>query len=88
MFTHPHICIARFVSPWGMMIGIVGLKTSCTKGQDTYTKYKVKYSNKEALHSTIIQDEETSILMVDSKDEEEEVWVEAENRSSITTAHN
>jgi hypothetical protein len=72
-----------------MMIGIVGLKTSCTKGQDTYTKYKVKYNNKEALRSTIIQDEETSILVVDSKDEEEEeVWVEAENRSSITTVHN
>jgi hypothetical protein len=36
MFRHPQIFIACFVNTWGMMIGIVGLMTSCMKGQETY----------------------------------------------------
>jgi hypothetical protein len=63
--------------------------TSCMKGQETYTKFKAKYNKKETLRSTTPLGEETSILMVDSEDEdEEEVWVEAEDRSFVTTAHN
>jgi hypothetical protein len=81
MFRHPQICIARSISPWEMMIGTVGLMTSCTKCQDTYTKFKVKYSKKETLHSITPLGEETSILTVDSEEEEEEeVWVETEDR--------
>jgi hypothetical protein len=72
-----------------MMIGIVGLMTSCTKGQETYTKSKAKYNKKETLRSITLLGEETSILVVDSEEEEEEeVWVKVEDRSSVTTAHN
>jgi hypothetical protein len=64
-----------------MMIGIVGLKTSCTKGQGMYTKFKVKYNKKETLHSITPLRKETSILMVDSEEEEEdEVWFEVKNK--------
>jgi hypothetical protein len=72
-----------------MMIGIVGLTISCMKGQETYTKFKAKYNKKETLCSTTPLGEETSILTVDSEEEEEEeVWIEAEDRSSVITAHN
>jgi hypothetical protein len=41
----------------------------------------VKYNKKEILYSTTLQGEETSLLMVDTEDEdEEEVWVEAEDK--------
>jgi hypothetical protein len=71
-----------------MMTGIVGLTTSCMKGQGIYTKFKVKYSKKETLRSIILKEEETSTLAVDSEEEdEEEVWVEVEERSSVTTVH-
>jgi hypothetical protein len=60
-----------------MMIGIVGPMTSCMKGQGIYTKFKVKYSKKGTLRSIIPLEEETSTLMVDLEEEdEEEVWVE------------
>ena len=63
------------------MIGIVGPMTSCMKGQGIYTKFKAKYSKKEALHSITPLGEETSTLVVDSEEEEEEeVWVEVEDR--------
>jgi hypothetical protein len=63
------------------MIGIVGLMTSCMKGQETYTKFKVTYSKKQTLRSITPLGEEASILVVDSKEEEEEeVWVEVEDR--------
>jgi hypothetical protein len=63
------------------MIGTVGIMNSCTKGQETYTKFKAKYSKKETLRSITPLEEETSILMVDSEEEEEEeVWVEVEDR--------
>jgi hypothetical protein len=64
-----------------MMIGIVGLTISCMKGQGIYTRFKVKYIKKKTLHSTTTLGEETSILTVDSEDgDEEEVWVEVEDR--------
>jgi hypothetical protein len=71
-----------------MMIDIVGLTISCMKGQETYTRFKVKYNKKETLRSITPLGEENLILAVDLEDEdEEEVWVEAEDRSSITTVH-
>jgi hypothetical protein len=64
-----------------MMTGIVGLTISCMKGRGIYTKFKVKYNKKEALHSITPLGEETSTLMVDSEEEEEEeVWVEVEEK--------
>jgi hypothetical protein len=73
-----------------MMIGIVGLMISCMKGQEIYTKFKAKYNKKETLRSTTPLGEETSILVVDLKEEEEEeeVWVEVEDISSVITTHN
>ena len=72
-----------------MMIGIVGLTISCMKGQETYTKFKVKYIKKETLRSITPLEEETSILVVDLEEEdEEEVWVEVEDISFFITAHN
>jgi hypothetical protein len=72
-----------------MMIGIVGLTISCMKGQETYIRFKAKYNKKETLRSITLLGEETSILAVDSKEEdEEEEWVEAKEKSFIITAHN
>jgi hypothetical protein len=72
-----------------MMIGILGLTTSCTKGQGIYTKFKAKYIKKETLHSIILQEEETSTPTVDSEEEEEEeVWVKVEDRSFVITTCN
>jgi hypothetical protein len=89
MFIHPKICIAHSVSLWGMMIGIVGIMTSCMKFQDTYTKFKVKYIKKETLHNITPLGEETSILVVDFEEkDEEEVWVEVEDISFVTNVHN
>ena len=63
------------------MIGIVGPMISCMKGQEMYTISKAKYIKKETMHNITPREEETSILMVDSKDEdEEEVWAEAEEK--------
>jgi hypothetical protein len=63
------------------MIRIVEIMTSCMKGQETYTKFKVKYIKKETLCSITLYDEETSILVVDSEDEdEEEVYAKVEDR--------
>jgi hypothetical protein len=71
------------------MIGIVELMISCMKGQMIYTKFKMNYNKREALHNIIPQEEENSSLVVDSKEEEEEeVWVEIEERSFAITAHN
>jgi hypothetical protein len=81
MFRHPQICIAHYISPWGMMIEIVGLMISCMKGQETYTKFKAKYNKKEIVRSITLLGEETSTLAVDSEDkDEEDVWVEAMDR--------
>lgn len=72
---------------WGTIIGIVGPMTLCMKDRGTYTRSKAKHNKKETLCSITPQEEEISILAVDTEDEEEE-WVEAEDRSSITTVHN
>jgi hypothetical protein len=63
-----------------MMIEIVGPMTSCMKGQEMYTGSKAKYSKKETLCSTTPREEETSILMVDTEDgDEEEEWAKVED---------
>ena len=57
------------------------------KGQGIHTIFKVRYSKNKKLHSISPLEEETSILAVDSEDEnEEEVWAEVENISSVTIA--
>jgi hypothetical protein len=64
-----------------MMIEIVELTTSCMRGRETYTRFRVKYNKKEILCSTTLQGEEASLLVVDIEDEdEEEVWAEAEDK--------
>jgi hypothetical protein len=64
-----------------MMIKILELMISCMKGRETYTQFKVKYNKKETLCSTTPRGEETSILMVDTEDEEkEEVWAKAKEK--------
>jgi hypothetical protein len=71
-----------------MMIGIVGPMNSCMKGQGTYTKFKVKYNKKGTICSIIPQEEETSTLVVDSKEQDrQEVWVKVEDRSFVITFH-
>jgi hypothetical protein len=53
-----------------------------------HIKFKAKYSKKGTLHSIIPQEEETSTLMVDSKEEDEEkLWAEVEVISYVITAH-
>ena len=68
---------------WGMMRKIVGLMTSCTKGQEIHIGFKDNYNRREILCSLIPQEEETSTLAVDS---EEEVWVEVGAKSFFITA--
>jgi hypothetical protein len=64
-----------------MMIEIVELTISCMRGRGTYTRFKAKYSKKETSYSTALQGEETSILKVDTEEEdEEEVRVAAEDK--------
>jgi hypothetical protein len=58
-----------------MMIETIGPMTSCMKGQEMYTRSKVKYNKKETLCNTTTREEETSILAVDIEEEdEEEEW--------------
>jgi hypothetical protein len=81
MFRHPKTCIAHSVNQQGTMIEIVDLTISCMRGRETYKRFKAKYNKKEILHSTNLEGEETSLLMVDTKDEEEEeVLAEAEDK--------
>jgi hypothetical protein len=49
-----------------MMIGTVELMILCMRGQETYIRFKVKYIKKGTLRSITPQEEEISILMVDS----------------------
>jgi hypothetical protein len=64
-----------------MMIEIVEVIISCMKGRETYTKFKVKYNNRETLHSTTLWGEEISLLVVAIEDEDEEdVWAKAEDK--------
>jgi hypothetical protein len=74
---------------WGMMRKIVGLMTSCTKGQEIHIGFKDNYNRREILRSLITHEEETSTLTVDSEEEdEEEAWVEAKDKSFFITAPN
>jgi hypothetical protein len=52
---------------------------SCLKHREIYTRSKAKYIKKETMCNINPQEEETSILVVDTEDEEEE-WVEAEDK--------
>jgi fatty acid-binding protein DegV len=71
-----------------MMRRIVGLMISCMKDQGIHIEFKEKYNKKETMCSSAPQVEETSNLVEDSEEEhEEEVWVEAKDRSSTITAH-
>jgi hypothetical protein len=64
-----------------MMIGIVELTISCMKGQEIYTKFKVKYNKKETLRSIILHGDEISTLaVVSEEEEEEEVSIEVKDR--------
>jgi hypothetical protein len=68
-----------------MMIDIMN---SCMKGRGIYIKFKAKYNKKETLHSIILQEEETSTLVVDLEEEdEEEVWVKVKEKSSVINIH-
>jgi hypothetical protein len=59
------------------------------KGQGMHIEFKENYNQKGMLRSSIPQEDETSTLMVGSKDEdEEEAWVEVEVRSFVITAPN
>jgi hypothetical protein len=71
MFRHLQICIVHYVILWDMMIQIVGLMISCMKGQEIYIRFKAKYNKKETLRSITPLGEETSILALDSKDDDE-----------------
>jgi hypothetical protein len=71
-----------------MMRRIVGLMISCMKGQEIYIGFKERCRKREILHSLIPQEEETSTLMVDSYEEdEEEAWVEVEVGSFVIITH-
>jgi hypothetical protein len=87
MSRHPPIFIVHSAKLWGMMRRIVGLMTSCMKGQGIHIELKENYSKKGMLHSSTPQEEETSILMFGLEEEDkEEAWVEVESKLfSITT---
>jgi hypothetical protein len=71
-----------------MMRGTIDIMTSCMKYQGISTKFKVKYNKKRTLPSITPQEEETSTLMVDLEEEDEEkVWVKVEVRSFFITMH-
>ena len=54
---------------------------SCMKDQGIHTKFREKYNKKETLCNITLLGEETSILAVDSEEEdEEEEWTEAEDK--------
>jgi hypothetical protein len=68
-----------------MMRRIVGLMTSCMKDQEIHIEFKERCSRREMLRILIPQEEETSTLAVNSK-EEDEAWVEVEVRSFVITS--
>jgi hypothetical protein len=77
------------VNLWSMMRRTIGIMTSCMKGQEIHIGFKEKYNRREMLCSLIPREEETSNLMVDSEEEdEEEAWVNVEVRSFVITAPN
>jgi hypothetical protein len=67
---------------------IVGLMISCMKDQGIHIGFKEKHNKREIMRSSTPQKEETSTLVVDSEEgDEEEVWVEVEVISSVITMH-
>jgi hypothetical protein len=80
--------ILHSVNLWGMMRRNVGIMISCMKGQGIHIEFKEKCSHKGKLCSLILQEEETSTLVVDLEEEDEvEVWVEFEVKLFSITAH-
>jgi hypothetical protein len=78
---HPPIFIVHSTNLWGMMRRIVGLMTSCMKGQGIHIEFKESYNKKGMLHSSTPREEENSILVVGSEEEDkEEAWVEVKAR--------
>jgi hypothetical protein len=81
MSRHPPIFIVHSANIWGMMRRTVGIMTSCMKGKGMHIEFKENYRKKGTLHSSIPQEEETSILMAGSEEEnKEESWVKVEAR--------
>jgi hypothetical protein len=74
---HLPIFTAHSSSLWDMMRRIVGNMNSYMKDQGTHIEFKEKHNKKEIMHSSTPQEED-----------EEEVWVEVEDNSSVITAHN
>jgi len=70
------------------MIGIVGITISCMKDEGIHIEFKENLSKKEIMRSSTPREEETSTLVVDSEEQdEEEVWVEVAVRSFSITSH-
>jgi hypothetical protein len=72
MSKHLPIFIAHSVNMWGMMRRTVGIMNSCMKVQGIHIEFKENYSQKEMLCGSIPQEEETSTLLVDSEEWDEE----------------
>jgi hypothetical protein len=53
-----------------MTIEIAELMISCMKDQETYTRSKVNYIKKETMHSITPREDETSILVMDTEEED------------------
>jgi hypothetical protein len=88
MSKHLPIFIVHSSNLWGMMGRIVGIMTSCMKGQGIHIEFKENYSQKEIMHNSTPQEEETSTLVVDSQEEDEvEVWVKVKVRLFSITTH-
>jgi hypothetical protein len=72
MSRHLSIFIAHSVNMWGLMRRIVGLTISYMKERGIHIEFKEKYRNKETMCSSTPRVEETSTIVVDSKEEDEE----------------
>jgi hypothetical protein len=71
-----------------MMRKTVEIMTYYMNYEETQIGFKEKYNKKELLYNKIPQEEETSNLVVDSEEEDEqEAWIEVEVRSFVTTVH-
>jgi hypothetical protein len=89
MSRHLPIFISHSVNLWGMMRRTIGLTISCMKYQGIHIGFKEKHNKKEIMRSSTPQEEETSTLVVDSKEEDEdEVWSEVEVIVFSITVHN
>jgi hypothetical protein len=89
MSRHLPIFTAHSVNLWGMMRRIVGLMISCMKDQGIHIEFKDKLRKKEIMCISTPQEEETSTLMVDLEEEDEEdVRAEVELKLFSITVHN